>query len=228
MVVVMSGRRYLAIGFDMDSTLLKTNIDYERLSRVSFDEMRKMGVPDNVIGERESSRFNRERGIDFLMRNGRADDAAKVKERIFNIFEEIEMKNVNAARPYEGAVDMIMYLKGKGYKVGVLTKGSRKYATAALTVSGVIGMLDALVCREGHDESETKPSPVAMRYLADALGVEPKDILYIGVNEIDYLCARDSGADFIGVLSRYTEDDWRSVGDGIRTMNSVADLMEIL
>ena len=228
MVVAMSGRRYLAIGFDMDSTLLKTNIDYERLSRVSFDEMRKMGVPDNVIGERESSRFNRERGIDFLMRNGRADDAAKVKERIFNIFEEIEMKNVNAARPYEGAVDMIMYLKGKGYKVGVLTKGSRKYATAALTVSGVIGMLDALVCREGHDESETKPSPVAMRYLADALGVEPKDILYIGDNEIDYLCARDSGADFIGVLSRYTEDDWRSVGDGIRTMNSVADLMEIL
>jgi len=224
----MNGRRYLAIGFDMDQTLLRTDIDYDRLSRVSFDEMRRIGVPDHVIDENESSRFNRERGFDFLMKNGRHDDADEVMERIFNIFEEIEMQNVDRAKPFEGAVDMLMYLKAKGYKIGVLTKGSRPYATKALTVSGVIGMLDALVCREGHDESETKPSPVAMTYLADKLGVEPKDILYIGDNEIDYFCARDSGADFIGVLSRYTEDDWRSRGNDIRIMDTVADLMKIL
>jgi len=221
-------REYLAIGFDMDQTLLNTRIDYDRLSNVSFDEMRRIGVPENVIDENKSSKFNRDRGMEYLRKNGRYEDADIVAERIFGIFEEIEMENVAAAKPFEGAVELLRYLKDKGYKIGVLTKGSRPYATAALTISGVIDMLDALVCREGRDESETKPSPVAMEYLADALDIEPKDILYIGDNEVDYFCARDSGADFIGVLTRYTEDDWRSLGNDIRMMDTVADLIDIL
>jgi len=221
-------REYLAIGFDMDQTLLNTQIDYDRLSGVSFNEMRRIGVPENIIDESKSSKFNRDRGMEYLRNNGRHDDADLVAERIFGIFEEIEMERVACAKPFEGAVDMLMYLKNKGYKIGVLTKGSRPYATAALTISGVIDMLDALVCREGRDESETKPSPAAMGYLADALGVKPADILFIGDNEVDYLCARDSGADFIGVLSRYTEDDWKALSDDIRMIGSVADLTGIL
>jgi len=224
----MSSRRYLAIGFDMDQTLLNTQIDYDGLSRVSFDEMRRIGVPENIIDESKSSRFNRDRGMEYLRKNGRHADADIVTERIFGKFEEIEMERVATAEPFEGAADLLIYLKNEGYKIGVLTKGSRPYATAALTVAGVIDMLDALVCREGRDESETKPSPIAMQYLANSLNVEPKDILFIGDNEVDYLCARDSGADFIGVLTRYTEDDWKALGDDIRMIDSVADLISML
>jgi phosphoglycolate phosphatase len=140
----------------------------------------------------------------------------------------VELENVLTARPYDGAERMLAHLKENGHKVGVLTRGSREYATKALSVSGVIDMLDVLVCRDDHDESESKPSPAAMRHLADAFGVRSENILYVGDNKIDYFCARDSGAGFIGVLTRYTEYDWASVDPSIRTIGTVADLTGML
>ena len=225
---MLDGRKYLAIGFDMDNTLLRTDVNYPKLSKVAYCEMKMAGVPDCAISEKETYRFNLENGVDYLKKNGRTDDVNKVLKQIRERLKEIEMENVKTARPFEGAVDMLMYLKSKGYLVGVLTKGSRAYAIKALTVSGVIDMLDVLVCRDDHDESETKPSPIAMMHLADSLNVELKDILYIGDHKIDYICARDSGADFIGVLSRYTKEEWDLIGNDIYVTDTVADLMKIL
>ena len=212
----------------MDNTLLMTDIDYHRLSKISFNELKRAGVPEHVINEKEIPRVNRENGIRYLKDNGMADEVTEAMERIRNAMMEIEMENVASAKPFEGAVDVIGYLKGKGYKVGVLTKGSRRYATEALTVSGVIDMLDALVCRDDGDESEAKPSPMAMFRFAESIGVEPADILYIGDNEIDYLSATGAGADFIGVMTGYSEDRWRSIDENVRVTDTVADLLNIL
>jgi phosphoglycolate phosphatase len=225
---MFSGRRFLAVGFDMDSTLLRTDVDYSKLSGGIFREMIKAGVPEHVLDINDSSKFNLDSGINYLRRNDRAADVPGIVKKIQKVMKTVELENVLTARPYNGAERMLAHLKEKGYKVGVLTRGSREYATKALTVSGVMGMLDAVVCRDDHDESESKPSPAAMQHLANAFGVRPADILYLGDNKIDYFCARDSGAGFIGVLTRYTEYDWMSVDDKINMIGTVADLTEIL
>lgn len=222
------GKRYRAIGFDMDGTLLRTYLKYDRLRRLVYDAMIDARVPEHVLFLTESSKFNLDAGINYLKKNGRSADIPDVMNRIQKETRDLEMENVEEARPYEGAEKMIGYLKGKGYRIGVLTRGGREYAVRALTVSGVIGELDALVCRDDHGEEEAKPSPKAMFYLADALGVEAEDILYLGDNKIDYLCARDSGAGFIGVLTRYTKEDWAAVDKDIRIIDTVADLIGIL
>ena len=224
----MAMRRYLAVGFDMDSTLLRTDVDYQKICRTVCDGLISAGVPGDLLDAEENSKHNLSAGTEFLTGCGRSGEVAGIIEKIREDVKKVEMENMCAAMPYEGSEDMIGYLKEKGYKIGVLTRGSREYATGALTASGLIGMLDALVCRDDHSEEQAKPSPAAMGHLAEALGVGPGDILYLGDNKTDYFCARDSGAGFIGVLTRYTEYDWRSAGDGIEVIDTVADLIGIL
>ncbi|MCL2712441.1 MAG: HAD family hydrolase, partial [Methanomassiliicoccaceae archaeon] len=167
----MNKRKYLAIGFDMDGTLLRTDVNYSKICKVVHDEMISAGVPDEILSLKESSKFNLDKGMNYLRNNGRSDELYALLERIKDKMKAVELENVVTARQFEGGERMICYLKDKGYKIGVLTRGSREYATNALTVAGVIDKLDALVCRDDHDESEAKPSPVAMVRLSEELCV---------------------------------------------------------
>jgi len=221
-------RSYLAIGFDMDGTLLRTDVNYSKLSKAVYDKMVSAGVPECLLSLKESSLFNMDSGVSYLINNNRAGDVDKLIEDIRRDVDAVEIENVSTAKQFEGGERMIRYLKNKGYKIGVLTRGGRKYATKALTVAGVIDQLDALVCRDDHHESEAKPSPAAMGYLAAELGVRPSDILYLGDHRMDYFCARDSGAGFIGVLTRYDKKDWEAVDPDINVIGTVADLIGIL
>ena len=221
-------RRFIAIGFDMDSTLLDTDVDYSRLRSVVSDEMVSAGVPEYLMDRNEQSKFSLDRGIAYLVKNGRSGEIDGILRRIDREIRSIELENVERARPYDGVDRLLRYLRGKRYKIGVLTRANREYATKALTISGVIGMLDAVVCKDDFPESESKPAPAAMHNLAKALGVVPSQILYLGDSKIDHHCARDSGAGFIGVLTRYTKDDWLAIDDNVRMIGTVTELMEII
>jgi phosphoglycolate phosphatase-like HAD superfamily hydrolase len=73
----------------------------------------------------------------------------------------------------------------------------------------MLSMMRALSASGGS----AKPSPMAMRHLAEEMGVEPEEILYLGDNLGDWHTARDSGASFIGVLSGgCTLKDWEDAG----------------
>ena len=224
----MPERRYLAVGLDMDGTLLRTDVDYSKLCKVVYDEMISAGVPGHLLNLKESSKYNLDRGMEYLRKNNRYDMLTDVPEKVKEKIKEVELENHISARVYEGGERMLEYLKKKGYKVGVLTRGSREYATKALTVAGVIRTLDALVCRDDHPESEAKPSPLAMRRLAEGLGVRSEDILYLGDHKMDYFCARDAGSGFMGVLTRNTKEYWMSVSPDIDVIDTVTDLMNIL
>jgi len=218
----------LAIGFDMDGTLLRTDVDYAKIFWVVYDGMMEAGVPKSELSQMDGPRSNIDIGVEYLVKAGRSEDVPMIMERIRKGMKDVELENHGTARPYEGAERMLQYLKDKGYRIGVLTRGSREYATKALTVAGVMDMLDALVCRDDGDESEAKPSPIAMERLAAALGVRTTDILYIGDHRMDYICARDSGAGFIGVLTRNIDDYWSSVDRDITVIDTVTDLMRLL
>ncbi|MCL1984374.1 MAG: HAD family hydrolase [Methanomassiliicoccaceae archaeon] len=223
----MPERRFLAVGFDMDSTLLRTNVRYLKLKEIAYEAMMEYGIPDGVFEKGDGSAIVVNKGLRYLADNGREEDADMLMNDLNERMTPVELENAGTARPYEGAEEMLGYLKKKGYRIGVLTRGSRRYAETALTVSGVIDELDALVCRDDFDELDAKPSPSAMIHLSNALGVAVKDVLYVGDNKIDWFCARDSGAGFVGVLTRYTEEDWAALGD-ILVIDTVADLVRIL
>jgi len=217
---------YKAIGFDMDGTLLNTKVDLKRMADIVFDEMIKMGVPEREIDRNGGYKFNLDSGMDYLAKTGRADDIHEINRRVSKAARDIEMENVGMARPFPGSVRLLNQLKKEGYKVGVLTRGCREYAETALKTTGVIDLLDGLVCRDDFPERDAKPSPESIVNLAKALGVAATDILYLGDHKFDYLCAKDAGAGFIGVLSGgYDARDWKALDPNIVIVNTVSDLL---
>jgi phosphoglycolate phosphatase len=222
-------RHYLAVAFDMDGTLLNTQVDYGRMSDLLFDEMVRMGVPESVLDRSGGSKFNIESGTQYLIRLGRENDLYDMQVRVNAAAQNIEMENVHQARPFPGALEVLQLIRSQGLPVGVLTRGSRRYATTALENAGILHLIDALVCRDDHPEKDAKPSPAAMGHMATLLRTDCTDILYLGDHRFDHDCAVGSGAAFMAVLTgTYDEEDWKMLGNGFPIIASIADLPRYL
>lgn len=217
---------YKAVVFDMDGTLLDTRIDYSRMTELVFSEMRSIGVPEYVLDDSGSTKFNIESGVEYLVAHGRKHELYDLEGRINGRAKALEMENADEALPINGSLELLDSLRQRGFLTGVLTRGSREYAEYVLKRCGAMGRLDALVCRDDHPEKDAKPSPRAMMHVAEALGVGTEDILYVGDHSYDHLCARDSGAGFIAVLTgTYDREDWERTGEDIPILGSVADML---
>lgn len=220
---------FKAVAFDMDGTLLDTKVDYVKMSNLLFDEMVRIGVPEKVLDRTEGSKFNIESGIGYLLENGRESEIYEMQSRINCAATDIEMENVDLAKPFPGTISIIKSIKQLGLPIGVLTRGSRKYAIKALTNAGVLDHIDTLVCRDDYPEKDAKPSPVAMENLAELMKVDCSQIIFVGDHRFDYECAVNSGAKFIAVLTgTYDLDDWNKLGNGFHIMDSIADLEKLL
>ena len=207
---------------------MNTDVDYAKMADLVFDEMVKAGIPESAIDRTEGSKFNLDSGVRYLVEAGRGNELHEIERRIASRAREIELENSDLARPFPGALRLLTELKKKGFRTGVLTRGCREYATKILTQNNVIDLLDGLVCRDDFPEADAKPSPVAMRNLAKAVGCAVDELIYIGDHGMDYKCARSAGAGFIGVLSgAYAREDWKKAGEA-EIVNTIADLFEML
>lgn len=220
--------KYKAVCFDMDGTLLDTKVDYEKMANVCFDEMERLGVSKDQIKKEEDEKFDIDSGFRWLMTHGYSERAHQIKNNVKKRTRDIEMSTVNLSKPFPHAADLLIRLHSMNIKTGLLTRGCREYAIAATKLCGVYDLLDGIVARDDHTEQEAKPSPIAMKHLAEIIGVEPHEILYLGDHLFDYQCARDAKSGFIAVLTgTFSYDDWKRVGD-VQICKSISDFYEQL
>ncbi|MCL1810751.1 MAG: HAD family hydrolase [Methanomassiliicoccaceae archaeon] len=221
--------RYKAVCFDMDGTFMRTKIDFVKLANVVYDELIEFGVPEYAIDRSEGARGELESGTEWLMRNGRGEEARSLRGRVSGRSTTVEMEYAGISKPFDGAVDTVKLLRKKGYKTGILTRGGHTYAEFILRRSNVIELFDAVVGRDDFPEEEAKPSPKAMVNLGGLLGLKPEEILFIGDHKIDWLTARDSGAGFYGVLTGgYRLEDWKAADPDIQIIEGVASLIKMI
>lgn len=226
-VASFSGRPIRAVVLDLDGTLVHTTVDFSRMKLRLFAEMESRGVPKNVIDPRITVTENMDRVFSFLSSSGRAEEWKVIDRIAEEMMEATEMERAHLTRPVEGARDAVLMLKRKGLKVGLLTRGSRRYATAALMYAGLDGILEELMFRDDHGEREAKPNPIALRRMAARLKVPVEECLMVGDHNIDRSCADGAGAAFIGVLTgSFTEEDWRR--ERCHYVNSVADVPQVI
>lgn len=211
-------RSFRAIGFDMDSTLMDTHVDYMAVVTEVGAVLKEYGLDPKLWGRFEET----------LASQGRAEDYPKMSTEMIDRCRHVEMKSLPSAKPFPGSVDCVVKLKEMGYKVGVLTSGTRMYAEACLDGAGLLEKMDALVCSDDAYIDEAKPSPKAMALFASRMGVSPEEILFIGDGDGDYLSAKHSGAGFVAVTSgRLSEDDWRKIDPEVRIMAHASDVLDL-
>ena len=221
-----SDRKYKAIGFDMDGTLLDTAIDYEKLADAESYVLSGLNVPSSELSSANDDIDMIRKGVAYLNGHGNPitfDDVCKlVNQRA----SDVEMEAVDTAKCFPGVPELLEELRSKGYRIGLLTRGQRLYAETAMGRCRILDMMDSIEAFDDHPTGEQKPNPVAMEHLANALGVRASEILYIGDSVWDYHCARDSGAGFIGIAhGENGHRKWERVKDDIELIENISELI---
>lgn len=122
--------------------------------------------------------------------------------------------------PVPGMHEKLEKLRGKGFKLAVVTADSAGRANISLAALKLAHCFDAVV---GADlVKNTKPAPDMALLACSALGVEPDRAVVVGDTPRDIIMARDAGSCSIGVLSGVCTREQLAAADAV--ISSVAEL----
>lgn len=124
-------------------------------------------------------------------------------DRFFDLFKEkADEVMVDSAELYPGVKEMLIELREKGYRIGIVT------TKFAYRVRNIMKKFDAeelldVVIGVG-DVTNVKPDPEGLLLAVEKLGVKTEDALYIGDSYVDAKAAEAAGMKFAGVLTGTT------------------------
>ena len=116
-------------------------------------------------------------------------------EEILHLWEEILKDEAWRIVVYDGIAEAIMYLKEKGYSLGLVTSKSREELNDDWQRIPCREYFTTVVCASDTELHKPNPAPL-LKYLEKA-GVSAEEVLYIGDSEYDMYCAGGAGIDFI-------------------------------
>lgn len=213
-----------AVIFDLDGTLIISTVDFLKFRKRLLEFIKGKGANMNDYALRELtvsmiSKFESE------MRNkGVPEDTIQsYLDDIDDFLNEIEMENIEQTKPVPGAKEILLNLRKKGIKIGILTRGCPAYAEKALTIAGLWGLADAVVSRDRKSGIAPKPSAEAAESLLKKMEVDRDRAVMLGDYSIDYICARNAGIKFYGISS--SEESLKNLND-CGCENIVADFDE--
>lgn len=186
---------YKACIFDLDGTLTDT---LESLTYSVNATLKELCLPEITS---EQCKFFVGSGARFLIE--RALQASGDKELLhieeaMQIYGRIFKKYCTyRVAPYEGIVEMLKVLKEKGVKLAVL---SNKPHLQTIDVISSFFEEGTFSCVQGQQEGvPRKPDPTAAFMIAENLGVEPSECVYIGDSDVDMETGNAAGMETVGV-----------------------------
>ncbi len=211
-VPVSLPKRIRAVIFDLDDTLVASTVDFAKFKRLVIQRIGAYGDDSSFYSPEETivkilTRFEhrmRERGVaETEIRSMLAD--------LDRIMDGVELERVSETTAINGAVALLSYLRMKGTRIGILTRGCEEYALTALKITGMQGLVDMIGCRNSN--TKAKPDPESYLNLVRALGVPKEETIFVGDHPIDAQCASNAGVPFIAVRTGdVPEDDLRNAG----------------
>ncbi|MCM1287044.1 MAG: HAD family hydrolase [Clostridium sp.] len=193
--------KYKAVLFDLDGTLLDTLDDLTDSVNFAMDGMgwqrRKRAEVRLFLGN----------GIRRLMElcspKGISEDAF---ERAFGLFKEhYDKHNQDQTKPYEGVLEVMAKLKENGIKMAIVSN----------KVGSAVDMLFDKFFKDYADLAvgdmpgfKRKPAPDSCDYAIKRLGVEKREVVYVGDSEVDLATAKNAGLDCITVLWGFRDEDF--------------------
>jgi HAD superfamily hydrolase (TIGR01509 family) len=175
--------RIRAVAFDLDGTLVDTLPAMEMSWNAVLGPVIGRPIPTDEIVRRLGPR-----AID-IMRLYAPEDA----EALLTTLSECFLSSALAhARLYPRIGELIETLVARQLVVGVVTSMRRATAIPLLEHVGLKKHLSVVVTED--DVSRMKPDPEPVLMVAEALGVEPHELLMVGDNPTDMHAARAAGA----------------------------------
>ncbi len=220
----MAQKAYRGCIFDLDGTLANT---LESIAGFCNGTLEVFGLPPIPTEEYKQMVGN---GADMLIRRMALRAGAELSEKSLlemraeydRRYEAEPMKLVSA---YPGVPELLQKLKSAGIKLGVVSnKPDNMTRYIVETLYG--GIIDEV--RGQREGVPKKPDPTAVLETAEAFGLSPQEILYVGDSGVDMETGKNAGMDPCGVLWGFRDRE-ELLSHGARYLVSTAgELAEIV
>ena len=116
------------------------------------------------------------------------------REKALCLLDRYETEGAKQAEPRPEAESVICYLRTRQYKVGIITRNTRKSIERAFENFSTIrpANFDVIICRD--DPFKPKPSPEGIFYACETTRVKPKEMLVVGDYILDMEAGQNAGA----------------------------------
>ena len=186
---------YKACIFDLDGTLTDTLESLTYSVNATLKELNLSAITSeqckSFVGS--GARFLIERAVEASGDSElvHVEEAMKIYGRIFKAHCTYRVA------PYEGIVDMLKTLKDAGIRMAVL---SNKPHLQTIDVVREFFGEDTFLHVQGQQEGvPRKPDPTVALLIAEKLGVDPKECVYIGDSDVDMQTGNAAGMETVGV-----------------------------
>ena len=185
-------KRYKAIIFDLDGTLLDTLAD---LAEGTNYALRVNGFPERTLDEiRRFVGNGARRLIERAVPDGQMEAALEKVRQDFNVYYKIHCKDHTG--PYPGIMEMLQELVQQGYSLGVVSN-KPDFAVQELIPEYFPGIF---VSVSGERQGVAKkPAPDLIWEAMKNLQADSLDAVYVGDSEVDLETAANAGIPCISV-----------------------------
>ena len=212
---------YKAVIFDLDGTILDTLQD---LANSVNHALRTHGYPERTLDEVRGFIGN---GIRVLMRRSCPADISEAAQEealaTFRVHYDAHCKDFTG--PYAGIHDLLAALKERGIRTAVVSNKIEP-AVIVLCDEHFPGAFEYMV--GNRPDLAPKPSPDSVNEVIGKMGLDKKDIVYIGDTEVDIQTADNAGIDCIGVDWGFRDGDYLRDLGAKYIVNTPMEVLEIV
>ncbi|NPV03420.1 MAG: HAD family hydrolase [Syntrophaceae bacterium] len=188
-----------AVVFDFDGTLALLNIDFREMRRDILGLAASYGIAEDGM----ERLFVLEMIAETRRRIGRLHPGQEgvFSERALKLVTDRELAGAARSTLFPGVREMLVELKRRGIKRGVLTRNCVEAVRAVFPDIGDYS--EAVVTRD--DTERVKPHPDHIRTVLRILNEGPATSAMVGDHPMDIRVGKEVGALSVGVLTGYSD-----------------------
>lgn len=212
-----------AVIFDLDGTLANTIYD---LHTAMNSMLERLGYKKRSIAELTKFINN---GMREFVRRSLPRDVQNVDfilESAVQIYaEEYEKCYCEKTVAYAGIEAMLMELKSRGYKIGVLSNKQDSFVKEI-----IYKLFDKKIFSEvwGQSNLPAKPNPSSLLALCKTMGVKPNKCVYVGDSDVDVETSINAGTKLIAVNWGYRKEDVLREAGALYVASTPNDVVELV
>lgn len=181
--------------FDLDGTLVDTNIDFSLMRSEMLRLAQEYGAWDAGMQAMDILGII-DRACETLNQNQAGGQAGQLRVQAMDALQEIEIRHALEAQEIPHALELLQELKDRNIRTAVVTRNCRAASRLSMEVVGIEA--DVVVCRE--DTSKHKPLPEPVLTAMERLSVQPEQAVMVGDHPMDIYSAKAAGCFSIAFL----------------------------
>ncbi len=170
--------------FDLDGTLVHTHIDFGAMKGAVLAIVAEAGVETAPLRDRDSLAIVRE----VRTRLGAAEEP-RFRAKCEAAMVACELAALSGAEAAYDAHGFLTWLRGRGVRVGIVTRNSR--VAVSLLLERIPLPHDVLLTR--NDVPRPKPDPAHLQIALERLGAVREEAIMVGDHPMDVVAGRAAG-----------------------------------